>query len=233
LLENELALINDQVAAFEQAAAGFEQVKKSIMGALLSPEETSASALAAFQSATGIGKAEAALNVQQALLAEFQAAQQAAANGLITQEELKAIQAATLQQLATVEAATKAQEDKLLDKQEAIQNAIEKLNQDEQAALNAQNKILESQLNELKNIKNALAGTPQFQSGGTVENTGLAYVHKGETVVPAGQSSAMLNISINGGAPGARDRETIARLVIDALRLNTSNLKQAIQKVSK
>ena len=37
-----------------------------------------------------------------------------------------------------------------------------------------------------------------FQNGGTIPHTGFHYLHKGETVVPAGQSASTLNVNITG-----------------------------------
>jgi len=55
---------------------------------------------------------------------------------------------------------------------------------------------------------------PQLASGGYVQESGLAVIHKGETVVPAGQGG--INITINGTL--FRDEEDMYQKVVDRIR---------------
>jgi hypothetical protein len=67
-------------------------------------------------------------------------------------------------------------------------------------------------LGELQQIRSLVGGTPQYQAGGVVARTGLAFVHAGETVVPAGASAGgggvvfnFGNMTVTGTREGARE----------------------------
>lgn len=227
----QLKLIQDQLNLWEGVQQGFENVKKSIAGSLFSPAQSSAAALEAFKNATGTDKAKAATDLQNALLNEFQAAQQAAASGLITQEELKQKQSSILAQLEMAQKDAMTAEQKLLDKQDQIQSAIQQLNDDEQAAVQAQNAIYLSQLQELKDIKNILAGTQQFQEGGQVNKTGFAFVHEGEHVIPKGGSAGNVNININGKSAGGGSGGDIIAMLQEALKTNRGGIRDTLKRL--
>jgi hypothetical protein len=203
--------LSEELSLWQNVNQGFEVVKKTISGALLAPNESSAAALKAFQEATGADKAQAALDLQNALLNEFQQAQQAAASGIITNEELKNKQASILAQLETANAETQAKEDRIL-------NLMER-----------ENKIFLSQLDELKNIRKVLEGTKKFQDGGQVNKTGLAFVHEGETVIPKGMSAGNVNIMINGKSMGSGS--DIVSMLQEALKTNRGGIRDTLKRL--
>jgi len=225
----------------EDLVQGFQEAKMTVAGALLSPQETTAAAWDAFRTATGEDKAAAAERLQQSLLDEFQSAQEAAAAGLITQEELTRIQADILGQLEAAEAEATSEAQRLLDIQQSavdrahadalrLENELKILNEMEAAAIAEQKQLLQNQLQALKDIKNVLENRSGFQHGGIVEESGLAFVHKGETVLPPKAMPNMINISINGQGSGGRGREMLAKEIAEILRLNTGNLRQALKR---
>ena len=61
-------------------------------------------------------------------------------------------------------------------------------------------------------IGQARAGVPSFQKGGVMPHTGLAHLHAGETIIPAGQSggSGVVNITINADVASDYDVRKIA-----------------------
>jgi hypothetical protein len=203
--------LNEELSLWQNVNQGFENLKKTISGALLSPEQSSAAALKAFQEATGADKAEAALNVQNALLNEFQSAQQAAASGIITQEELKNKQASILAQLETAHAQTQAREDKIL------------------SLMERENKIFLSQLEELNNIRKVLEGVKSFQEGGQVNKTGFAFVHEGEKVIPKGAATGNVNIMINGKSMGTGT--DIVAMLQEALKTNRGGIRDTLKRL--
>jgi len=52
---------------------------------------------------------------------------------------------------------------------------------------------------------------PQAATGGTVEETGMAVIHKGETITPAGESSVVVNMPIN--VAGGIDQRTYDKIM--------------------
>lgn len=66
----------------------------------------------------------------------------------------------------------------------------------------------------LGSIISGISGmVPHFQGGGVVQNTGLAYVHAGETVVPAGGGGIEINMPINLAGSGGLTQDQINRIM--------------------
>lgn len=65
-----------------------------------------------------------------------------------------------------------------------------------------------------------IPGVPFFQEGGVMPQTGLAYLHKGETVVPENKSVGNITVNINGGNYLSEDAaEQMGDLIIERLKL--------------
>jgi len=63
---------------------------------------------------------------------------------------------------------------------------------------------------------------PGFQAGGLITRSGLAYLHEGETVIPAPAipGPVTVNLTLNASVTGQADEERLARRVAEEIAFN-------------
>jgi len=258
LIADEEKLFNTRVQALEQERSAVEAmvqtltglkdaalkslaaVKESIKGGALSPSENVERLQAAFNVAsTPEAKSATASALAGGLQQQFAALRNMAAQGLISSEEFSIRQGEILAQIEAAERETIDTFQAMISVQERIIEGVDReiavLEQgfnDFLASMEQEREILKESflalLNKLEDIRKTLEGVEGFQGGGSVNRTGLAFLHSGETVLPKGSQAVTMNFNISGGNSD-NIKSTFERQLIPALRQlfrnNTGDIK--------